>query len=404
MKRLEDLRQRIKTNLRDNILSFWTDHMVDQAKGGFYGRISNDMKLDRQADKGLVLNTRILWTYSAAYNCLGDQAYLRLAHRAYDYLQNYFWDKDNKGGYWMLDYRGRPKESEKLVYGQAFMIYALAEYYKASQDRESLDMAIDLYRTLEAKATDPIYRGYLEGFSANWDYKKGLLISDGEHKDSEKTMNTHLHLLEAYTNLLRVWEDEGLKDRLRQLVDIMTDLVLNKESWHFDVYFDRQWGSLTDLVSYGHDIEGSWLLTEAAEVLADRDYIKKVEQISLNIAQTVLDQGLDIDGGLFNEGTRQGPHDRDKYWWPQAEALVGFFNAYQISQDQAYLDACIKCWDFIDSKLVDHKNGEWFEYIDIGGQLAGPDEAKADEWKCPYHNSRACMELLTRLNKKINKK
>jgi mannobiose 2-epimerase len=284
------------------------------------------------------------------------------------------------------------------------MIYALAEYYKASQDRESLDMAIDLYRTLEAKATDPIYRGYLEGFSANWDYKKGLLISDGEHKDSEKTMNTHLHLLEAYTNLLRVWEDEGLKDRLRQLVDIMTDLVLNKESWHFDVYFDRQWASLTDLVSYGHDIEGSWLLTEAAEVLADRDYIKKVEQISLNIAQTVLDQGLDIDGGLFNEGTRQGPHDRDKYWWPQAEALVGFFNAYQISQDQAFLDACIKCWDFIDSKLVDHKNGEWFEYIDIGGQLAGPDEAKADEWKCPYHNSRACMELLTRLNKKINKK
>ncbi|HZK34604.1 MAG TPA: AGE family epimerase/isomerase [Bacillota bacterium] len=398
MDRLGDIKQRVGQNLRDNILKFWMDHMVDDENGGFYGRISNDMKVDKKAPKGLVLNSRILWTFSAAYISLGDKEYLELADRAYDYLVEYFWDDDYKGGYWMLDYTGKPIDTKKQVYGESFMLYAFAEYYRASSNKESLDFAIDLYKTLESKTVDPAYKGYYEGYTVDWLYSQKLMISDAEHPDSVKTMNTHLHMLEAYTNLLRVWDDEGLRKKLSQLIDIMIGQVLNKKTWHFDLFFDDQWTSLIDLISYGHDIEGSWLMVEAAQVLGDEEYIKSVDHLAIRMAEVTLDEGVDGDGGLFNEGDSQSIFDKIKYWWPQAEALVGFFNAYQLTEDKKYLDATIKCWDFIENNLIDKKAGEWFEYLNDRGMQPGPDEAKADAWKCPYHNARACMELLARID------
>ncbi len=395
--RLEGFPERVDRELKDNILKFWIRHMPDDEQGGFYGRINNDLKVVREAPKGLVLNTRILWTYSAAYRLFGNEGYRRMADRAYEYFIDHFWDKEYKGGYWMLDWQGNPLDPKKQVYGEAFTIYALAEYYRATANADSLGKAIELFELLEQKAADPVNGGYFEGYTREWVYSKELLISDVEHPDSSKTMNTHLHLMECYTNLLRVWDSDRLRGRLIDLINIVIDHIIDHDTWHFKLFFNDRWNSLTEDVSYGHDIEGSWLLTEAAEVAGNKDLLAKAEGIAVKMAEAVLNEGIDADGGLFYEGVGKAVTNRGKFWWPQAEAVVGFMNAWQLTGDARYLDASLHTWTFIENNLVDKQNGDWFEYVKEDGRLPGPDEAKADPWKGPYHNGRACMEVLTRL-------
>jgi mannobiose 2-epimerase len=347
-----------------------------------------------------VLNTRILWTYSAAFRLLGDAKYREMADRAYDYIANHFWDKEYKGGYWMLDYLGNPIDAKKQVYGEAFMIYAFSEYYRATSKPESLRLAVELFEALEKYAADPVSKGYFEGYTRDWSYSKELLLSVAEHPDSTKTMNTHLHMMEAYTNLLRVWDSQKLRERLTDLINIVMDHIIDHDTWHFKLFFDDKWNSLADVISYGHDIEGSWLLVEAAEVIGDEGLIKKAEAISEKMAEAVLNQGLDADSGLYYEGDSKTIYNKGKFWWPQAEAVVGFINAWQLTGNSRYYDAAYKSWCFIENHLVDKVHGDWFEYLKEGGRLPGPDEAKADPWKGPYHNGRACMEVLTRLSTK----
>ena len=384
----------IEKELR-NILSFWTHHTVDEQNGGFVGEILSDMSITPNAPKGLVLNARILWAFSKAYRFYKDKQYKAMADRAYRYLNEYFLDPEYAGYYWMVDVQGKPLNSRKQIYGQAFAVYAFSEYYMAVRNTGALDKAKEIFHLIEAHSYDHENKGYFEACTQNWKLEEDMRLSEHDMNE-KKSMNTHLHVLEAYTNLYRIWPDETLRQKLAELIEVTVDRIVNQKSGHFILFFDESWNTKSDLISYGHDIEGSWLLYEAADALNDEALKEQVKSVALQMAEAVYNNGLDADGSVLNEANSQGVFDDDKHWWPQAEAVVGFLNAYQLNGNPDYLTAAEKCWTFIDKYIIDKKHGEWFWKVSRTGEpyLNSP---KVDPWKCPYHNSRACFEILERL-------
>ncbi|RRJ66750.1 N-acyl-D-glucosamine 2-epimerase [Paenibacillus oralis] len=389
--------EQLQLELQDNILPFWLDHTIDAKHGGFIGFIDQQMKTEKQADKGLVLNARILWTFASAYRLFPTAKYLEMAQRACDYLVEHFLDRVYGGLYWMVDYEGRPAQDKKQVYGQAFVIYALAEYYRATSNKEALDLAADIYRLLEKHSYDPVHKGYIEALSRDWKQTGDFSLSNKDLNE-KKSMNTHLHVLEAYTNLYRVWKSPELQHSLSELIEVTLDHIIDPHGAHFWLFFDEAWQVKSRHISYGHDIEGSWLLVEAAEVVGDSALLQRVKETAAAMAEAVYNEGVDKDGGIWNEADPSGLTDTNKDWWPQAEAMVGFYNAYQLTGDERYRTASANSWKFIQTYLIDRERGEWFWGVDQGG-LPLPGEPKVSPWKCPYHNSRACLEMLERLQR-----
>jgi mannobiose 2-epimerase len=393
---LTDLRCRVEVELLSDILPFWLKHSIDQIYGGFVGQIANDLAIDPHAHKGLILNARILWTFSRAFAIYREDAYLQAAHRAADYIARHFWDAQFNGFFWMVDYLGRPVDTKKRIYGQAFVIYALVEYHRATRDTSALEKAICLYGAVETAAHDERNQGYFETYERDWSLAQDQRLS-GKDMDEKKSMNTHLHLLEAYAALLRVWNNADLRTRLQELLHIFLHRIINPSTQHFWTFFDEEWQPRSDHISFGHDIEGSWLICEAAEIVGDAELRHTAEQQAIRMAQAVYAEGIDADGGLLHEADPNGIIDGNKHWWPQAEAVVGFLNAYQISGQEHFLQAAQKSWEFIDKYIIDHRRGEWFWRVSRDG-VPSDDERKVDPWKCPYHNSRACLEAMARID------
>jgi cellobiose epimerase len=398
---VEGLRERVEQELLGDILPFWLKYAVDHEFGGFRGQIANDLTIDPLAHKGLILNARILWTFAKAHKVYYDAVYLRTAQRAYEYLQQYFWDAEFGGVYWMVDHLGRPVETKKRIYGQAFTVYALAEYAAASAEKEPLEKAIALYHLIEDASHDAQNGGYFETYERDWKLAGEQRLSEVD-MDEKKSMNTHLHLLEAYANLQRLWNDGGLRNRLRELLRIFLDHIIDPEAHHFRMFFDEAWHDRSDRFSFGHDIEGSWLICEAAEVLGDTAILEETRKVGVKMAQAVYEQAVDSDGGLLYEGTWKEIIDTDKHWWPQAEAVVGFLNAYELSGRDYFLKASQNSWAFIEKYIVDHQRGEWYWKVSRDGTPSS-DKYKVDPWKCPYHNSRTCFEVMERLDKLAKK-
>jgi mannobiose 2-epimerase len=383
--------------LKNNILPFW-NKTVDEENGGFLGRILNDGKIIKDSPKSAVLNTRILWTYSAVYSKFKEEKYLELAKRAYEYIKEYFRDCEKGGIYWMLDYKGKPINDKKQIYAQAFCIYSLVEYYKISGNQNALKWAIEIFELIEKHSLDPKYPGYFEACDREWKPTEDVRLSDKDQNE-KKTMNTHLHVLEGYANLLDIWKNERLKKQLKLLINIFLDEIIDPKTGHFNLFFDEFWNLKSNIFSYGHDIEGSWLLCEASEILDNKDLLKKAKKFALQTANTVLTEGIDSDGALMHEGKRDAVTDTDKHWWPQAEAMVGFLNAFQTSGEKKFFEASCNCWNFIKNHIIDGKNGEWFFRVNKKGTPYLREEDKLGPWKAPYHNTRACLEIMKRLQK-----
>jgi mannobiose 2-epimerase len=385
----------VQAELEQNLIPFWLEKAVDERHGGFLGRIANDGTIDLQAPKGLIQNTRLLWTYSGLYQSYKDPRFSRLAKRAYDYLEDHFWDSECGGAFWQVDCQGRIVDDKKKIYGQAFYVYSLAQCYQAFDKAAALRRAKDVFALIEEHSRDRTYGGYIEVCNRDWSIAEDLRLSDKD-MDEKKSMNNHLHLLEAYTNLYRVWPDAGLRSRLAELIDLFEQRIADPATGHLNHFFDETWQPKSDDYTFGHDIEATWLLCEAAEVLGDADVLSRVKTSALRLAKAVLAEGVDQEGGLCYRGQAERVTDPNREWWPQIESVVGFLNARQISGDATFLAAARKAWTFLEKYFVDQEHGEWFWRIDPAGRF-DPNEPKVSEWKEPYHGVRGCLETIRRL-------
>jgi len=417
------MRAEMQDVLENNILRFWLDQMQDRENGGFYGRMDGHMQLYPQAEKGAILNARILWSFSAAYRVLGKQEYLDAATRAKDYVIQHFIDPEQGGVFWSVDYLGRPNDTKKQFYAIGFAIYGLSEYARATGDREALDYALQLFDCIEEHALDREYNGYIEAMTRDWQPIADMRLSELD-ANYPKSQNTHLHIIEPYTNLYRCLKElhakescdyvpaigailpvgittptqttEAVEAALRNLINIFTDRILNPETHHLDLFFDMDWTrGAGHLESYGHDIECSWLMHESALVLGDEKVLEKVEPIVKMVAEASA-KGLRADGSMIHEANLDTGHsDDDLHWWVQAENVVGWLNIYQYFADETALQRANAGWEYIKHNLIDYEHGEWFWSRRNDGTL-NVDDDHAGFWKCPYHNSRMCLEVIER--------
>ncbi len=386
----EKLRTEVESNLVENILPFWLDNAVDP-DGGFHGAIGIDGKAIKGAERGTLTTARILWTFARAYRQYGLEEYKKMADYAADNLINNCIDKKYGGLFWTIDDDGAIKDGTKMTYATAFGIYSLAEHFRATGNRKSLDTAISLYRTLEDKAHDKARMGYIETF--NRDYTSGDMKGvDG--RNASKTMNTHIHILEAYTCLYLAWPDEELKTNLIELLEILSSKLYSPETKHLILFCTDDWKPIGRIDSYGHDIEASWLMCETADAIGDKEIIAKVYAQAIEMTDTALAEGLNKDGIMLYERSEEGV-SRKLSWWPQCESIVGCINAWQITGDRKYFDAAVKTWNYTKTHFVDNENGGWFKSIREDGTPGR--EPKGSTWNCPYHNSRLGYELLHRL-------
>ena len=391
------LAKQLKQELKDNILPYWINRMQDPERG-FHGRIDGHDRLDENAPKGAIMNARLLWTFASAYRLTKGseegKTYLEVAQRAKREIIDRFYDADFGGICWSLNPDGTPLDTKKQIYAIAFAIYGLAELNRATGDGEALEYAIKLFNSIEDHSFDAEKGGYFEAFTREWKPIEDMRLSEKDANES-KTMNTHLHVLEAYTCLYRVWDNGLLKERLRGLIKVFQQHIIGLDG-HLKLFFDNDWNCRYDTVSYGHDIEASWLIHEAALVLGDKDILDRMKTLVPSVASAAL-EGFSHDGGMIYERHgSEGPADGDRHWWVQAETVVGCFNLWDNFSDPSGMENALMCWEFIKNSLIDRENGEWFWSLRSDGTI-NRDDDKAGFWKCPYHNGRMCMEILERI-------
>ena len=391
-----NLREEARLLLEENILRFWLDKMSDP-QGGFYGRMDGNNILHPEAERGAVLNARLLWSFSAAYRVLRKPEYLEAANWAKDYIEAHFLDREFGGCFWSLNADGTPLDTKKQTYAIGFMIYAFSEYARATGDEAAKRTAIDLFEDIEAHAFQSyivnrqIVNGYVEALTRDWQPIADMRLSDKD-ENAVFTMNTHLHILEPYTNLYRIWPDERLKKQLHVLIAIFAERLYNKKNHHVDCFFDEHWQGKRDIASYGHDIEAAWLLNEAFAVLIPNELkpLSFERLLTEHIAEASL-TGIQPDGSMIHEDKEASRH-----WWVMCEAVIGFIDQWQITDDIVWYERAEEAFRYIQTQLVDREHGEWYWAILPDGSIDRTND-KAGFWKCPYHNSRMCLELIERL-------
>jgi mannobiose 2-epimerase len=387
------LQHEIKTEV-ERILNWWRLYAPDPVHGGFMGEIDQNNRPDHTADKGSVLNARILWTFSAAYRAFGKEQDLALATRAFNYIIRHFYDKEYSGVYWTVKPNGEVSNDRKQIYAIAFAIYGLSEYFKVTGDQKALDMAITLYQVIENYSRDFEHGGYLEAYSRDWRLIDDLRLSDKDRNDP-KTMNTHLHIIEAYANLYLIWKEPHLRQAIKDLLDTFAHHILDTSN-HLGLFFDKAWNKTSANISFGHDIEASWLLQECAHVLQDPLLEKKWEEKAILLANAAS-EGIQSDGSLIHEYDPESLHrDTHREWWVSAEGMVGYLNAFQLTKDDRYLQRVYHIWEFTKSNLLDTEQGEWF--WGTQADMVKMNMYTMGLWKCPYHNVRACLEVISRID------
>lgn len=387
------LASQVKKELLSDILPYWRQK-VCRPEGGFWGKIDGNELIHPDAPVGSIMTARILWTFASAYRLMGNQNDLDVALQAKELLLNNFYDHEHGGIYWSIAPSGTPLDTKKQIYAIAFAIYGLAELHRATGDERALDYAVKLYHSIEEHSFDSGKGGYFEAFTREWGMIEDMRLSAKDANES-KTMNTHLHVLEAYACLYRVWKSDQLQESLLRLIETFEKHIVGADG-HLRLFFNNDWECRSTTISYGHDIEASWLLHEAALVLDDKDVIQRVEELVPRIVEAA-DEGFCPEEGMkYEKHGPEGPVDGDRHWWVQAESVVGYFNIWDRFGSLEGIEKALMCWDFIKADIIDHINGEWFWSVRSDGSV-NRDEDKAGFWKCPYHNGRMCMEILERL-------
>ena len=383
--------EEVKEHLLHTIIPFWKN-LRDNEHGGYYGWLGYDLALDKKAVKGCILNSRITWFFANAYTLLKDESLLDEAKHGFAFIKDYCFDKENGGIYWSITYDGKPEDTTKHTYNQAFCIYALSSYYEASKDEEALAMAKELFHIIEEKCTDEV--GYLEAFDREFHLIENDKLSENG-VIADKTMNTLLHVFEAYTELYRVSKDAEVKKRLEWILDTIADKIYNPKIHRQEVFFDKNYNSILDLHSYGHDIETAWLLNRGVDVLGEEAYQKKMGPIIDDLTAQVYK--VAFDGHSLANECEKGVVNTHRIWWVQAETVIGFLNGYQRNPEKKeYLEAAKSEWQFIKDYVIDKREGsEWFWEVDENGKPY-PDRPIVEPWKCPYHNGRMCIEVIRR--------
>ena len=385
-----NLAHEVRKELTDRIIPFWKQ-LRDDEHGGYYGYMDFDLNVDKCYEKGCILNSRILWFFSNAYMTLKDKTLLSEADHAYKFMRDCCEDKEFGGVFWSVSYDGKPLDTTKHIYNQAFAIYALSSYYAASNDGGALEFAMDLFEKIETIGTDSY--GYLESFNRKWELEDNDKLSENGLL-ADKTMNTLLHVLEAYTELYRVNKDEKVKAALVKILDAFKNQVYNEKTNRLEVFFDEKMNTISDLYSYGHDIEASWLLDRACTVLSDEKITAETHEYTNALVAEVYKEAL--DNGAMNNECFKGVVDTTRVWWVQAEAMVGFYNCYEKTGEEKYKDITEKLWDYIKKYIIDKRAGsEWFWDLDKDGKPVSK-KPIVEPWKCPYHNGRMCMEIIRR--------
>ena len=383
--------EEVKDHLLNTIIPFWKN-LRDDEYGGYYGWLGYDLKLDKKAVKGCILNSRITWFFANAYTLLKDESLLEEAKHGFQFMKDHCFDRENGGIFWSINYDGTPEDTTKHTYNQAFCIYALSSYYEASGDKEALKMAKDLFHIIEEKCTDEV--GYLEAFDKEFHLIENDKLSENG-VIADKTMNTLLHVFEAYTELYRVDKDPEVKARLEWILDTIADKIYNPALHRQEVFFDKNYNSILDLHSYGHDIETAWLLNRGIDILDEEAYKAKINPIIDDLTEQIYQ--IAFDGRSLANECEKGVVNTHRIWWVQAEAVIGFINGYQRHTDRKdYLNAAKAEWKFITDYMIDKREGsEWFWETDENGKPY-PDRPIVEPWKCPYHNGRMCMEVIRR--------
>jgi mannobiose 2-epimerase len=385
-----------------HIIAYWEKYSIDHENGGFWGTIMND-NIPKATEKSAVATARILWSFSNAIRFVNETPALhsykskvpewtKLCDRAMNYLIDHFWDKKYLGVYWNVDAKGHPSVKKKQLYAHSFFVYGMSEYYRATGNKKALLYAKKCFDVIAQKGYDVKNGGYIEAFAQDWNETDDYILSKGEDR---KSMNTHLHLLECFANLYRIDKSEKIRFHLHHCLEIMLDHVIGEGNTRMTLFFTQDWKPTTNVISYGHDIEASWLVLESAEILGDEHLIKKCKSVCIKMASDTV-EGLRANGGMVYEKEPDSGHIKDHYsWWVIAESMVGYYNAYQLSGKAHYLEKSEAAWEFTKKYLIDHENGEWFGDIDKNFNVMG--SSKGNPWKAPYHNSRACMEIYNRI-------
>lgn len=392
MTELINLKREVQKELTEGIIPFWSK-LRDNEYGGYYGEMEYELKINKKAEKGCILNSRITWFFANAYTVLKDESLLDEAKHAYEFLRDVCIDKEYGGIYWSMSYDGKPLDTTKHTYNQAFCIYALSSYYEASGDKEALELAFELYDLIESKCTDEV--GYLEAFTRDFGPESNDKLSENGVM-ADKTMNTLLHVFEAYTELYRVSGEQRVKERLEWILDLFADKIYNPELKRQEVFFDANYNSIIDLYSYGHDIETAWLIDRGVGIVDEKKYGDKMTPITRTLTEQIYK--IAFDGHSLANECDKGVVNTLRIWWVQAEALVGFLNGYMNDNSRKeYLDAVLAEWDFIKTYQKDGRSGsEWFrEVYQDGSPMEG--SPIVEPWKCPYHNGRMCLEVIKRI-------
>ena len=387
--RTELFLEEVRENLTSNILPYWLG--LKDPRGGFYGEVSADGTVQYDAPRGVILNARLIWSFASAYAALHRTEYLVAAVHARDYFLEHFCDHKYGGVYWSVSAQGERLDTKKQLYAQGFAIYGLTELYKVTKDDEALKNAINLYKVVETYFADAANGGYMEALARDFSPLEDMSLS-AHDINADKTMNSHLHILEAYANLYQVWPDEGLKERVEALLDIIGTRVMDP-SGHLQLYFTRDWSVLPGGVSYGHDIETSWLALECAFALRDADIVNRVRPWAFRMG-VAGNEGLLPDGSMRYEKLTDGSFDDSRQWWVQAETVVGNLWLWKYHGDVPAFDRALAAWYYIQKHLVDPHAGEWWWAVLPDGSL-DLSQPKAGFWKCPYHNTRMCLQVMS---------